>query len=235
MRNCSVNPVNALSGAVEIRGGHALRPSRFHTEKGQFAIRGAWDAADAAYAFLTAVLRVSFGHLALRPWIASPAFRVLRARLGPSARVFEWGAGMSTLWYDRHCAEVHAVEDNAAWHRTVQSRTRRASVYLLEGAAYVAKIDQFPERYFDLVSVDGSNRYSCCQAALGHLKAGGLLLVDNTDKDRVTRGDLYHTDELLLSTPGLAMLRYVGWAPGNFTPQETTICLKIPEGGWRTE
>lgn len=230
MRNSSPNRVTAVFGEIGICSRGALRPSRFHTEKGQFALCDARDAADAAGALLTAALRVCFGRLALKPWIASNAFRCLRARIGPSARVFEWGAGMSTVWYDRHCAEVHAVEDDAAWCRKVQARTRRAQVYLLEGPAYVAKIHEFPAGYFDLVSVDGSQRYECCLAALGHIKNEGLLLVDNTDKDRTTRGDLFRTDELLLSTPSLALLRFVGWPPGNFAPQETTLCVKLSDG-----
>ncbi len=233
MRNCLANRVNGIS-AVFARGpGSALRRSRFHTEKGQFAVRGVQDAADAASAFLTAALRVVFGHLRAQPWIAANAFRYLSARLGPSARVFEWGAGMSTLWYDRNCAEVHAVEEDAAWSRRVQERARRATVYLLQGAAYVSKIHDFPAGYFDLVSVDGSQRHECCRAALGHLKTGGLLLVDNTDKDRTTRGDLFRADELLLSTPGLTLIRFVGWAPGTFSPQEATVCIKLPGASGR--
>lgn len=235
MKNSLANRVNAVFGAVESPHRTALRPSRFHTEKGQFAIRGARDAADAASAFLTAALRVSFGHLRPEPWIASNAFRYLRATLVPSARVFEWGAGMSTVWYDRNCAEVHAVENNAAWHREVEARTGRAKIYLLEGSAYVAKIHEFPPEYFDLVSVDGFQRHECCRAALGHLKTGGLLLVDNTDKDRTTGGDLFRTDELLCSATGLGVLRFVGWAPGNFAPQETTVCVKLPAARWRAE
>lgn len=206
-----------------------LRSSRFHTEKGQFALRSRRAVGDAAAALVTAIARVSLGHLVAEPWVASNAFRFVRARLGPSARVFEWGAGMSTVWYDKHCAEVHAVDDSAAWVRDVRARTQRAKVYLLAGAAYVAKIHEFPADYFDLISVDGFQRYECCQAALKHLKTGGLLLVDNTDKDRTTGGDLFRTDELLLATPGLELLRFVGWPPGNFAAQETTVCIKLAE------
>jgi hypothetical protein len=223
MRKGSSNRVNGISEMTGI----PLRPSRFHTEKGQFALRGPRDAADAAGALLTAALRVCFGHRTSKPWIASNAFRYLRARLAPSARVFEWGSGMSTVWYDCNCAEVHTVESDAAWCHKVRAQTRRATVYHLDGPAYVDKICEFPTGYFDLVSVDGARRFECCQAALKQLKTGGLLLVDNTDKDRTTRGDLFRTDELLLSTPGLGMLRFVGWPPGNFVPQETTVCVKL--------
>jgi len=47
---------------------------------------------------------------------------------------------------------------------------------------YARTIDQFPEAYFDLILVDGRARPSCTQQALPHLKKGGLLVVDNTER-----------------------------------------------------
>ncbi|GAB4492180.1 MAG: hypothetical protein OHK0019_13570 [Saprospiraceae bacterium] len=48
---------------------------------------------------------------------------------------------------------------------------------------YARTIDQFPANYFDLVLVDGRARPSCIQQAIPHLKIGGLLVVDNTERD----------------------------------------------------
>ncbi|HRI61721.1 MAG TPA: hypothetical protein PK228_18415 [Saprospiraceae bacterium] len=47
---------------------------------------------------------------------------------------------------------------------------------------YARTIDQYPDDYFDLVLVDGRARPSCIQQALPHLKTGGLLVVDNTER-----------------------------------------------------
>lgn len=47
---------------------------------------------------------------------------------------------------------------------------------------YARSIDRFPEAYFDLILVDGRARPSCIQQALPHLKKGGLLVVDNTER-----------------------------------------------------
>jgi hypothetical protein len=203
-----------------------VRPSRCHTEKGQLALRTKQDTADAAYAFATAVLRKACGYRAVRPWIAASAFRYLRTSLPASARIFEWGSGMSTLWYERHSAEVHAVEDDPAWYAIVQKRVRSASVYLLSGAAYVGRIREFPDGYFDLISIDGSSRYECLRASIPKLSPRGLLVIDNTDKDRTTRGDLFRADALIESLPGFSVRRFAGWPPGNFFAQETTICFR---------
>lgn len=47
---------------------------------------------------------------------------------------------------------------------------------------YARAIDPYPTEYFDLILVDGRARPSCIQQALPHLKSGGLLVVDNTER-----------------------------------------------------
>lgn len=47
---------------------------------------------------------------------------------------------------------------------------------------YVKAIDSFPEEYFDIVVVDGRSRNSCIKRAIPHIKRGGFLVVDNSDR-----------------------------------------------------
>lgn len=47
---------------------------------------------------------------------------------------------------------------------------------------YARTIHQYPEQYFDLIVVDGRARPSCIRQSLPHLKPGGLLVVDNTER-----------------------------------------------------
>ncbi|MBK6929915.1 MAG: hypothetical protein IPH12_03275 [Saprospirales bacterium] len=47
---------------------------------------------------------------------------------------------------------------------------------------YARAIDPFPDEYFDLILVDGRSRPSCIRQAIPHLKTGGLLVVDNTER-----------------------------------------------------
>jgi hypothetical protein len=48
---------------------------------------------------------------------------------------------------------------------------------------YAKTITQYPEVYFDIILVDGRARPSCIKQAIPHLKPGGLLVVDNTERD----------------------------------------------------
>lgn len=47
---------------------------------------------------------------------------------------------------------------------------------------YVETIDQFEPEYFDIVVVDGRARNSCIKRAIPHIKRGGYLIVDNSER-----------------------------------------------------
>lgn len=211
---------------TKILRGSDFRRSRLHDEKDQWALSSLRDFEDASFALSTAVLRVSVGYRPVLPFIALNAFRFLKLRLPDNARVFEWSSGMSTLWYESHCAEVHAVEDDEAWFKVISTRTGSARVYYLTGQDYVNKIREFPAGYFDLISIDGSLRLACFEIAEKYLRPGGILLVDNTDKDRPSKGDLYQIDCRLSESTDFEVHRFTGWTHGNFFPQETTICIR---------
>ncbi len=52
---------------------------------------------------------------------------------------------------------------------------------------YARKIEQFPDESLDLVLVDGRARPSCIAQSVAKIKPGGLLVVDNMERD------YYHT------------------------------------------
>lgn len=117
------------------------------------------------------------------------------------------------------------MEDDPDWFGIISRRTRNARVYYLKDQAYVNKIQDFPPGYFDLISIDGSQRLACFDMAEPYLKPGGMLLIDNTDKDRITRGDLYQIDSRLADHSKYRIHRFTGWTHGNFFSQETTVCV----------
>lgn len=47
---------------------------------------------------------------------------------------------------------------------------------------YVKAIDQYNLNYFDIIVVDGRVRNACVKRAIPHLKKGGYLIVDNSDR-----------------------------------------------------
>lgn len=49
--------------------------------------------------------------------------------------------------------------------------------------SYVTAIDEFKDSYFDLVVIDGRARQSCISRAKSKIKKGGILLLDNADRE----------------------------------------------------
>ncbi len=86
---------------------------------------------------------------------------------------------------------------------------------------YVKSIDQFPDAYFDLVSVDGRARPSCCMHALPKIKIGGFLVYDNVETT-------YYEDSIALLKPNeWSIVMYYGLFPYITHFSMTLIAKKI--------
>jgi len=48
--------------------------------------------------------------------------------------------------------------------------------------SYVKSIEQYPDEYFDLVTIDGRARLSCIFHALSKIRRGGYLMLDDSDR-----------------------------------------------------
>jgi hypothetical protein len=160
------------------------------------------------------------------PWYTYPAILWLGPRLEPSAAVFEYGAGNSTLWYAARCASVLAVDHDAAWVATLRARLP-ANVEVLhrptdagdaEAAAndpYVAALDD-PGAY-DVVVIDGRARVSCARRALPGLRDTGIAILDNSDRPSLA------PIHALAAELGMARIDFAGPVPGSGRLSTTTV------------
>ena len=130
------------------------------------------------------------------PWLAPGSIRVLERELKPHMRAFEWGSGRSTAWIGARVASLVSIESDARWHASVCARLAEAGLDTVEcrhvpvpddeaahywdETPYATAIDGYPDDSFDLVVVDGVFRQHCAWRALAKVRAGGLLLVDDT-------------------------------------------------------
>ena len=91
------------------------------------------------------------------------------------------------------------------------------------GCRVPARIAREPDESFDLIVVDGldeglpveQGRVGCARAAAGKVRAGGLLMLDNSDRPAYRE-----VDDLL---EGWEIRRFVGFPASPFTPTETTF------------
>jgi hypothetical protein len=157
------------------------------------------------------------------PWITYPAIEFLESLDFASCRVFEYGAGNSTLFWAARAAVVHSVEFDPDWYaRVAASLPAHCSISLARTITeYVDAIHRDPAGY-DVVVVDGQNaeqgRLRGCAAALKVLRPGGMIVLDNS-------GNLPRSCALLRDA-GLIEVPMSGFSPLNAWSDTTSIFLR---------
>lgn len=88
--------------------------------------------------------------------------------------------------------------------------------------AYATSIETHPPGAFDVVLVDGRARPSCLKHAIGKVKDGGLLMVDNAERSE------YQRSYDLLDNPRWKRKDFYGPGPYNQYFWQTTIWKRVP-------
>jgi hypothetical protein len=161
-----------------------------------------------------------------QPWLTFDAMRAIRDRLPLAARVYEFGAGNSTIYWARHATTVASVESDARWLQLLAIKLAACGLRNVKMVAatdkrnYVDSIHEWPDDYFDLVVVDGDFRPDCVIASIRHLKHGGILVVDNTD------WHWFRSKPLAGIPETWKKLVYPGYAPMIGHKSETTLFVR---------
>jgi hypothetical protein len=81
---------------------------------------------------------------------------------------------------------------------------------------YASSIDKFQDNYFDIVLVDGRSRPACIKHSVNKVKKGGLLVLDNAEREYYLDNDCIdaNTFELVLSING-ALICYPSFTKTN--------------------
>jgi predicted O-methyltransferase YrrM len=158
------------------------------------------------------------------PWLVYSATSYI-SPLVVGKRVFEFGSGMSTLWFADRAREVISVESSLGWYNRVVNCTRGMNhvrvVYADSRSNYINAISEVGGK-FDVVLVDGLYRNDCLSLVRRYLNTAGLVVVDNTDVELNLAEDVrdvFSDSEIRV---------FCGWAPGILHPNETTVIQKIP-------
>jgi len=154
--------------------------------------------------------------------------------------------GSTLYWLSRNAKTVISIEHDANWYKLVQERIDgRADLRLIESAvdesataddiadpvaavsadvpsfgrrftAYAEAIDSFEDESFDVVLVDGRARPSCIHHGAPKVRQGGLLIVDNADRD-------YYLAQTASCLDGFDARWFSGAAPGLSMRSTTAI------------
>jgi predicted O-methyltransferase YrrM len=215
--------------------GNKVRKTRIHDEKGNrvsmenLIVHG-------PRAIISGALRIVFGYRPKMPWIAYSSIKVLKAHLSKNSRVLEFGSGMSTVWYAQNAGEVYSVEDFKPWYDKVELFLQAEGIknvkyfHALDKRSYCEYMAQ-DTTGFDLIMVDGSVRSKCIANSLKLLRTGGILYLDNSDKDSAGKnGDMREAERILAEfavSQNLKLVQITDFAPTQLFAQQGSY-VKIP-------
>lgn len=159
------------------------------------------------------------------PWWTYAAIHFMERALRGDETVVEYGSGQSTKWLAARVATIHTIEHDAEW--TALAGHLPANAQLLDRPCagdgleapddddYVAAIREVAPP--DVVIVDGRARLSCVAAAVEHLAAEGLVLLDDSHRPA------YAPALTQLSDAGFGRVDFVGPVPGRTGFSSTSV------------
>jgi hypothetical protein len=162
------------------------------------------------------------------PFYTYGAIAFLAPRIDRTLRVFEYGAGYSTLWWASRAMSVIACEHDPSWFERMKAMVpdNVQLIYraLVAGGDYSKTAAGFVS---DIIVVDGRDRVNCAKACLAGLSEHGVVIWDNSDRER------YRDGYEFLQARGFRRLDFAGPGPVDFWPWQTSVfyrngnCLHI--------
>jgi len=130
------------------------------------------------------------------PWYTRPFLKELITWDIKNWKVFEYGAGNSSIWWRRHARLVHSIDSNKNW------ATESDAHFENDKTAFLTyPLSLIDNERFDCIIIDGEPvewRDECAQYALQCIKDGGIIIADNYNQATVAGlGSWPKTDEIL--------------------------------------
>lgn len=127
------------------------------------------------------------------PWLVEESISFLETYLTqhPNAKVLEFGSGASTVWIAKRTSNLVSVDHSSLWNQTVKSKIFQMGLkaeLILASRPYYKICEQFSNETFDLILVDGRNRKGCILYSIPLLKRGGVLMLDNSERNYYQKG-----------------------------------------------
>jgi predicted O-methyltransferase YrrM len=138
--------------------------------------------------------------------------------------VLEWGAGQSTLFWALRAKEVVAFESDRRWSNILmKAKPPNALIHLVKNDALNVESLLNGER-FDVIVVDGLDRWKCAERSLDLLTPGGAIIVDDAERNSGPRRG-YGCIERYREA-GFSRMDFYGYSPGNTTQHCTSVFFR---------
>ena len=156
------------------------------------------------------------------PWLTYAFLDFLAGRLHKGLKIYEYGAGNSTLFFANQVAAVRSIEHNEDWYRFIKNNLPEnvnISYIPLGDEAYQNAI-LTEEHLFDVVLVDGRERVACIKNAVNKLTPGGVIILDDAEREK------YQAAFTFMKSQGFRYLPFSGIAIGAIHDKCTVVFYK---------
>lgn len=161
------------------------------------------------------------------PWYTYPAIDFFNTIDWSKVIAFEFGSGNSTIFWAKHVKKLITVEDNVGWYETILSKIPDNVTYILEKNKnkYPTSINT-SNNDFDLIIIDGINRYKCALEAVKKINKNGIIILDNSDWHDQTSDFLRKNGFQQIDFFGFGPINDYKWCTSIFLRAETNILKK---------
>ncbi len=179
------------------------------------------------------------------PWITFEAKKWLEKYLKPDMIVFEYGSGGSTFFFQKHVKKIISIEHNRNWYKKMMKLLKKKDIFSnsyflnepekplkrntkkdnyqskhktysnMTFKKYVNSIDKYPQKYFDVIFIDGRARNSCVKKSITKIRQDGIIILDNSQRKR------YQESFSLFNK--YKRIDFYGFGPYRFTPWQTSV------------
>lgn len=165
------------------------------------------------------------------PWVTFSFIEFIKERLSKNMSMLEYGSGNSTLFYAKLCKEVTAIEHDKEWidilNKDLPKNAEIIHISLQNEKKSYCEAASTLQKQYDIIIIDGRHRNNCIQASFSYLKPEGVLILDDTEREKYQEGILF------MENKGFKKIDFWGLAPGMFYNKCTTVfyrpnnCLNI--------
>lgn len=122
------------------------------------------------------------------PWFTKDAINFLSSNLGKTDVGLEYGSGRSTVWIGQRVGKLTSVEHDKKWYelvkeKLVKNKHKNVELFLRKTKQdYIKVADKFEKDSLGFIIVDGVWRADCANYSITKLKAGGIIVIDNSER-----------------------------------------------------
>jgi len=167
------------------------------------------------------------------PWYTYPAIQTLLRKDFSQMRVLEWGGGQSTLFWAKRAGTVTTLESDPEWYDWLSEKlSSKVSLHLVKEDISDAE-EYLRGKNFEIIVIDGLDRWKCAKRSVDLLAHDGLLIVDDAERNCGPKPGYGFIE--LYREAGLSRIDFFGYSPGNTTQHCTSMffrdsCFLIRDG-----